>query len=94
MGESASRLIFVDYRMQVYNDATMKKPKYIRNAGTQWKPADKKLLRKLASGNTPTRVAGFKLGRTAEAVYAMAQILGVSMAPPNQSPYNRRKKRR
>ena len=72
----------------------MKKPKYIRNAGKQWEPADKKLLKQLANGNTPTRVAGLKLGRTPAAVYAMAQKLDISMAPPNQSPYNRSKKRR
>ena len=71
----------------------MAKPKYIRNTGKVWKPADKKLLRKLAAGNTPTRVAGLKLGRSPEAVYTMAKKLHVSLAPPNQSPYNRKKRR-
>jgi len=71
----------------------MAKPKYIRNAGKEWKPAEKKLLKKLAAGNTPTRVAGLKLGRTPESVYAMAKKLHVSLAPPNQKPYNRRKGR-
>lgn len=71
----------------------MAKPKYIRNSGKAWKPEDKKALRKLAAGNTPTRVAGLKLGRTPEAIYAMAKKLHISMAPPNQSPYNRRKKK-
>ena len=71
----------------------MKKPKYIRNAGKQWEPTDKKLLRKLAKGNTPTRVVGLKLGRTPAAVYDMAKKLRVSLEPPNQAPYNRKKRR-
>jgi hypothetical protein len=38
--------------------------KSTRNTGKPWSPADVKALEKLASGNTPTRVIGFKLGRT------------------------------
>lgn len=65
--------------------------KYIRNAGKPWTKANLTELRKLAKGNTPTRVIGFKLGRTASAVYAKASEKGISLMPPNQSPYGTKK---
>jgi hypothetical protein len=46
----------------------------------------------LAKGNTPTRVAGLKLGRTEGAVYKKASEEGISLAPTNQSPYGTKKK--
>jgi hypothetical protein len=46
----------------------------------------------LAKGNTPTRVIGLKLGRTPAGVSSKASQKKISLAPPNQSPYNRRKK--
>jgi hypothetical protein len=46
----------------------------------------------LARKNTPTRVIGLKLGRSASAIYAHASQLGVSLKPTNQSPYSRRSK--
>jgi hypothetical protein len=54
-----------------------------------WTAADELQLRILAKQNTPTRVIGFKLGRTEEAVRAKAHELGISLQPTNQSPYNR-----
>jgi hypothetical protein len=57
----------------------------------QWTPAEVRELRKLADGNTPTRVAGLKLGRTPDAVQSKANSEGISLKPTNQSPYNRRK---
>lgn len=63
-----------------------------RNAGKPWTPTEVKELRKLAKGNTPTRVAGLKLGRTPGAVQSKASEQGISLKPTNQSPYNRRKK--
>lgn len=57
-----------------------------------WSRQDDAALRKLARENTPTRVAGLKLGRTEQAVYSRAQELGVSLKPTNQSPYNRNNK--
>jgi hypothetical protein len=45
----------------------------------------------LASQNTPTRVAGLKLGRTENAVRSKASELGISLRPTNQSPYGRRR---
>jgi len=66
--------------------------KSTRNAGKGWSNADQAQLRKLAKQNTPTRVIGFKLGRTEGAVRSKASELGTSLKPTNQSPYNRRKK--
>lgn len=62
-----------------------------KNHGKQWSKDDVSQLKELAKQNTPTRVAGLKLGRTEEAVQAKASELKVSLKPTNQSPYNRRK---
>jgi len=67
-------------------------PKYIRNAGKQWTPADVKHLKELARDNTPTRVIGLKLGRPVGGVEAKAQEKHISLKPVNKSPYNRSKK--
>jgi hypothetical protein len=66
--------------------------KSTRNSGKQWTPADVTQLRQLARQNTPTRVAGLKLGRTPGSVQSKASELGISLKPTNQSPYNRRGK--
>jgi hypothetical protein len=63
-----------------------------RNTGKSWSAQDNKDLKRLASENTPTRVIGFKLGRTEGAVRSQASKQDVSLKPTNQSPYNRRKK--
>jgi hypothetical protein len=63
---------------------------YLRNANRPWSPTEDLELRRLAAGNTPTRVIGFKLGRSPAAVQGRAGQLGVSLRPTNQSPYNRR----
>ena len=65
-------------------------PKSTRNTGKEWSASDHAQLKQLAKGNTPTRVIGLKLGRTAAAVQSKASQLGVSLKPTNQSPYNRR----
>ena len=65
-----------------------KKP---QNSGKAWTPAQVKSLEGLASGNTPTRVIGLKLGRSESSVYGKASEQGVSLKPTNQSPYNRKK---
>jgi hypothetical protein len=57
-----------------------------------WTPGDVKQLKELAGGNTPTRVIGLKLKRSAAAVYAKASEKGVSLAPTNQPPYGTKKK--
>jgi hypothetical protein len=67
-------------------------PVSTRNSGTPWTGAEVRQLRDLASENTPTRVIGLKLGRTAAAIYAKASEVGVSLKPPNQAPYGRRRR--
>lgn len=65
--------------------------KSTRNTGKPWTPSEKQQLRELASGNTPTRVIGLKLGRTPDAVQSQASRQGTSLKPQNQSPYGRKK---
>ena len=60
--------------------------------GKPWIPADVSELKQLANGNTPTRVIGLKLGRTAAAIYGKASEEDVSLAPTNQSPYGTKKR--
>lgn len=64
-----------------------------KNSGKAWTPAQNQQLRSLAKGNTPTRVAGLKLGRTPGSVQSQASKLGISLKPTNQSPYGSAKKR-
>lgn len=64
--------------------------KSTRNTGKSWSNSDVTQLRKLAAGNTPTRVIGLKLGRTEGAIYNKASEENISLGPTNQSPYNRR----
>jgi hypothetical protein len=61
--------------------------KYTRNAGKRWVPREESALRQMATGNTPTRVIGLKLGRPVAGVYAKAAAKHISLKPPNQSPY-------
>ena len=65
--------------------------KSTRNTGKPWTNSDVKQLRQMAQQNTPTRVAGFKLGRTEDAVRNKANEEGISLKPTNQRPYNLRK---
>jgi len=67
-------------------------PYYTRNTGKVWQSKDVSQLKQMIRQNTPTRVAGFKLGRTEDAIRAEASKLGLSLKPQNQSPYNRRTK--
>jgi hypothetical protein len=61
------------------------------NSGKPWSPGDRNQLKELAKGNTPTRLIAMKLGRTEDSIRSKARFLGVSLAPANRSPYNRRK---
>lgn len=65
--------------------------KSTRNTGKHWTNDDVKQLKSLAIHNTPTRVIGFKLGRTEASIESKAQAVNVSLKPVNRSPYNRRK---
>ena len=67
-------------------------PYYTRNTGKSWQTKDVLQLKQMIRQNTPTRVAGFKLGRTEDAIRAEASKLGLSLKPSNQSPYNRKSK--
>ena len=64
--------------------------KSTRNSGKTWTKTDVSNLRVLARQNTPTRVIGLKLGRTADAVRAKASEKNISLKPTNQSPYGTR----
>jgi len=64
--------------------------KSTRNTGKHWSSSDVQRLQQMAAQNTPTRVMGFKLGRTPESIYSQASQQGISLKPTNQSPYNRR----
>jgi len=63
--------------------------KSTRNAGKPWTSQEVKQLQQLASGNTPTRVIGLKLGRPEGGIYSKASEQGIPLKPTNQSPYNR-----
>jgi hypothetical protein len=67
-------------------------PKYKRNQREPWTEIALRQLRKLARGNTPTGVISLKMGRTVPAIRSKAQREGISLAPTNRSPYNRRLK--
>jgi hypothetical protein len=67
-------------------------PKYKRNMREAWSTQDVRTLKQLAKDNTPTGVISLKMGRTPTAIRAKAQREGISLGPPNRSPYNRRKK--
>ena len=56
---------------------------------SQWTDQELTALRQLAKENTPTRVIALKLGRSETSIYSKAQREGISLKPPNQSPYNR-----
>lgn len=60
-------------------------------SGQPWTPTQVKQLKELASGNTPTRVIGLKMGRSPEAIYGQASKAGISLKPTNQAPYGTKK---
>ena len=67
-------------------------PKYKRNMRDAWSTNDVKTLRQYAKANTPTGVISLKMGRSPTAIRSKAQREGISLGPPNRSPYNRRAK--
>ena len=62
-----------------------------KKSGQGWTTPDVQKLRKLASGNTPTGLIAWQLGRSEAAVRAKASEKNISLKPTNRSPYNRRK---
>lgn len=69
----------------------MKKPPV--NHNKEWSATEQAALRRLAAGDTPTRLIAWKLKRTEAAVYSEASRRRVSLKPINRSPYNRQPKR-
>lgn len=61
------------------------------NDGKHWSKQEVKTLEKLADQNTPTRVIGFKMGRSPGAVYSKASSEDIPLKPTNQSPYGTKK---
>jgi len=61
-----------------------------KNSGKHSVDQKAKRLRQLVKENTPTRVTGLKLGRTAEGIRSNASGANVSLKPTNQSSYSRR----
>ena len=72
--------------------ASKANPKYKRNMRDAWSTNDVKTLRQYAKANTPTGVISLKMGRSPTAIRSKAQREGISLGPPNRSPYNRRAK--
>lgn len=63
-----------------------------KNHREPWTRSDDQLLKKLIRENTPRRVMGIKLERTAAAVQQHANDLGLSTKPVNQRPNKGRRK--
>ena len=63
-----------------------------KNHGKPWTPKDVQQLKELAKRNTPTRLIGIRVGRTADAVHSKASSEKISLKPTNQSPYGTKKK--
>ncbi len=55
--------------------------------GKSWTKEEKDKLKKLAKGNTPTRLIAMKLERTVGGVISQASKNGISLEPHNRSPY-------
>ena len=53
----------------------------------RWSPQEVAKLKQLRENNTPGRVIGLKLGRTADAVRSKVSKLGISVGRTNQSPH-------
>jgi hypothetical protein len=58
-----------------------------RNNGQEWTTDQVEQLRELAGGNAPVGVMSVKLGRSEDAIRSKAKAEGISLAPPNRSPY-------
>lgn len=57
------------------------------NTGKEWTQEDVQQLRELAESNTPVGVMTMRLERSEDAVRSKAQSEGISLQPPNRSPY-------
>jgi len=64
-----------------------------QNSGAKWRNVEVQRLRTMVRQNTPTRVIGLKLGRTADSIYKKAATFNISLAPSQPHPYLRRRDR-
>jgi len=58
-----------------------------RNSGQDWTEDEMQQPRDLDEGNTPVGVVSVRLGRTEDAIRSKARCEGISLSPPNRSPY-------
>ena len=58
-----------------------------RNSRVAWTTDRVQQLRNLATANTPGGVMSIKLGRSQDSIRSKARSEGISLAPPNRSPY-------
>jgi hypothetical protein len=58
-----------------------------RHSGDEWTEDQAQQLRELAGANTPVGVMSVKLGCFEAAIRSKAQAEGITLAPPNRSPY-------
>jgi hypothetical protein len=65
----------------------MAEAKSSRHSGDEWTEDQTQQLRDLAGGNTPVGVMSIKLGRSEKAIRSKAQAEGITLSPPNRSPY-------
>jgi hypothetical protein len=57
------------------------------NSRQEWTTDQVLQLRDLAEGNTPVGVMTMKLGRSEDSIRSKAKSEGISLSPPNRSPY-------
>jgi hypothetical protein len=57
------------------------------NTGKDWTHDEVQQLRELAESNTPVGVMSIRLERSEDAIRSKAQSEGISLQPPNRSPY-------
>jgi hypothetical protein len=57
------------------------------NRGKEWSSDEVQQLRELAEANTPVGVISMRLERSEDAIRSKAQSAGISLQPPNRSPY-------
>jgi hypothetical protein len=65
----------------------MAEAKSSRHSGEEWTEDQAWQLRELAGANTPAGVMSVKLGRSEAAIRSKAQAEGITLSPPNRSPY-------
>jgi hypothetical protein len=58
-----------------------------RHTAEEWTEDQAEQLRELAVASTPVGVMSLKLGRSEAAIRSKAQAEGITLAPPNRSPY-------